>query len=319
MSVYTSLTPIIIETLLERYHVGKLLDYRGINNGIENSNYYLLTTRGEWVLTIIEKLNISEMNKIIRLMHHLQEHQIPSQIPCRDKQGRWLQIFNEKPILLHKFLRGEPLLDTNTDFCLQIGSLLGQIHKCSPDTPFLAIDSYNLKWCQSKAAGIISRLSAPDKKLLTNELFYQENVKSSDMLPTGIIHTDLFIDNVLFHSGRISAIIDLYSAASGEFIYDLAVTINAWCANRYGEINPTKKAALINGYHQQRPLTLTERELLHSRQRFAALRYWLSRLIEHFHPRTGELREQRSPNEYRDILTSLSVSSTLTASSCHHG
>ena len=306
MSVYTIIEEAELKDFLSAYNVGELVDYQGISDGIENTNYFVNTTQGRFVLTIFEQHTFEEMQFYLNLMHHLAAHQVPSADPVADKNGRYLSHFKNKPIALVERLNGGSITETTMDHCAQLGDAMGKMHAAGLSFEEKQPNPRGPAWCQQTALLVMSKLPAEDQAMLDNEVHYQKEKRHAD-LPRGIIHADLFRDNALWDKkdGRdvFSGIIDFYYSCEDVLLYDLAVTANDWCLNDDYSLNRDKVTALLQHYHQYRPLQNHEQAYWPAMLRAGALRFWLSRLYDKHFPRKGELVHTKNPVEFRNILS----------------
>ena len=193
-----------------------------------------------------------------------------------------------------------PLAAPSIAQCQEIGLQLANLHRCTKNYFFPVKNSNDLDWCKTLFNKIAAQLSATDRTLINDELLFQA-ANSSDNLPQGVIHADLFRDNVLFADNRIIGILDFYSACTGALLFDIAITANDWCCGD-GDINHDKFAALLSAYERLRPLEQLEKQHLQTMFRAAALRFWLSRLEHELYPRPGEITQQKDPLIFRQLL-----------------
>lgn len=305
MSVFTPVTADELSRWLANYSVGTLLDLQGISAGIENTNYFVTTTHGRYVLTLFEKLSRAELPFYIHLMAHLARHGIPCPAPIANRDNEYLGTLNGKPAVLVSRLSGASDMAPGVEHCRAIGAMMGDMH--------LAGQSYNRRldnprgaswWAQTTPA-VLPFLPADEAALLQDELAFQLQQKR-ERLPRGVIHADLFRDNCLFDDAngvvRVGGIIDFYFAGQDALLFDLAVTVNDWCSLDSGELDLDKAGALVRAYHAARPLDDAEREAWPAMLRAGALRFWLSRLYDFHLPRPGEMVHRHDPARFRDIL-----------------
>lgn len=302
MSVYTLVTPEQLKQFLAAYDLGELEQFVGISNGIENTNYFVNTSAGEYVLTLFEMLRDDELPYFLELMAFLAEHEIPSAHPVPDREGIYLQRLNGKPAALVRRLIGASVDLPTAVQCRAIGEQIGRMH--------LACDKFGMhrdpdrgpKWWVATAAEVMPKLSRADQDILRAELDYQAAVDMRN-LPFGVIHADLFRDNALFVGDRLTGIIDFYYACNFYFIYDLAITINDWCNSGDAVHDCENAIQLLEGYQRFRVVQEEEIATWPAMLRGAALRFWLSRLKDKHFPRPGEITHIKDPNVFRDILT----------------
>jgi len=300
MSVYTSISPRQVEEFLSHYSLGTLIHYTGIQAGIENTNYAITTTQGEFILTLYESFTAIEISCFLLLLNHLCQNNFPTPQPQIAKAGQTLSSLNSKPVALFNRLPGHSIVTPSILQCAEIGEYLAKLHLCSKQFNFAIQNPKNLAVCQSVYCNIKSQLAINDIALLDSELNFQTTYFAPE-LPRGIIHADLFKDNVLFEQGGISGTVDFYNACTDYFIFDIAVTCNDWCEQN-DSINQQKLNAFLSGYHKIRPLL--DEEIIHLPEflRLAALRFWLSRLQHQLKPKAGELILLKDPLVFRRLL-----------------
>ncbi|KHD06000.1 serine kinase [Candidatus Thiomargarita nelsonii] len=304
MSVYTLIERHQLEDFLCHYDLGTLVTYQGINAGIENTNYFVTTTAGEFVLTLFEQHSHEELPYFLELMAYLAEHNIPSAHPLADKAGHYLRQLNGKPAALVQRLSGKDVEVPNLAQCHAIGYTLGHLHVISPDFPHHRPNGRGSDWWKVTAERVLPLMAADDVALLQAELRFQANYKNLD-LPRGVIHADLFRDNALFNGDKLSGIIDFYYACNDVLLYDIAVLINDWCSLPNGHLDNKRVDAIFEGYYENRTLTPLENEIWPVMLRAAALRFWLSRLQDFHFPRPGEITHIKNPDVFRNILQGL--------------
>lgn len=301
MSVYTTVSRDQLAAWLKHYSLGALMGFQGIASGIENTNYFVTTSHGRYVLTLFEKLRADELPYFINLLAHLAAHGIPCPRPVADLENRYLGVLNGKPACLATRLEGTSPEAPQTGQCAQIGELLADLHLAGRSYPAHMADPRGPAWRQGVAAQLLPVLPADEATLLAAELEYQ-SAQSFAALPGGVIHADLFRDNTLFDDGRLSGVIDFYLACDGFWAYDLAVAANDWCVLPGGSLDTARLAAMVEGYRRIRPYTDEERMAWPALLRAAALRFWLSRLYDAYFPRPGELTYAKDPGHFRRIL-----------------
>jgi len=299
VSVYTRITRSQLDFFFDHYSLGTVIGFEGITNGIDNTNYFVETTQGSFVLTLFETLNIDELSHFIKLLTYLTNYHIPCPSPQLDKQAKTLRLLNDKPAAVFKRLSGVAIERPTLLQCSQIGFHLAELHDCTHDYDFL-ITSNVLNECTTLFHRIDPKLTDIDRALITDELQFQTR-HYPDNLPSGVIHADLFKDNVLFCDDKFSGILDFYSAYCGPLLLDIAITANDWCCDD-GIINAEKMTALLAAYETLRPLQSEEKQHWQTLLRVAALRFWLSRLEHQLYPREGEIIQQKDPLFFRKLL-----------------
>lgn len=303
MSVFTSVSEVELSIWLRGYELGELVSLAGIASGIENTNYFVTTTRGQYVLTLFEKLQAAEIPFFLNLMAHLAEHGTPAPHPLADRSGRYLGELHGKPACLVIRLRGASITDPDSHHCAAVGTLLATMHVGAQSFSEAIPNPRGPKWWKATAPIVAPKLDAGAAQLLRDELAFQALFRSED-LPRSVIHADLFRDNVLFEGDQLSGVIDFYYACQDACLYDVAIAANDWCVCPDGSLDSRRIAAMLNAYHEIRPLTAIERGAWPVMLRAAALRFWLSRLYDLYFPRPGEMTHAKNPDEFRRILES---------------
>jgi homoserine kinase type II len=301
MSVYTKVTESELGDWLKAYPVGTLVELKGIAAGIENTNYFVTTTRGRYVLTLFERLPAKDLPFYLGLMAHLARHGVPCPSPLADRSNRLLSELNGKPAALVTRLPGAVVLQPSAEHCAEVGAVLANMHLAGQSYAGALDNPRGPKWWRETAPRVASFLDEHRRRLLEAELAFQSRHRLRS-LPRGPVHADLFRDNVLFEGPRIGGMVDFYFAGVDAWLFDVAVTLNDWCVHADGKVDQPRAAALLGAYHAVRPFTAVERGAWPVMLRAASLRFWLSRLYDFHLPRPGELVHAHDPEHFRRIL-----------------
>ncbi|MEX1154329.1 homoserine kinase [Parvibaculum sp.] len=301
MAVYTEVPDEELTAFLAAYDIGALLSYKGIAEGVENSNYMLHTDKGAYFLTLYEKrVAARDLPFFLGLMIHLAEHGINCPTPIRNRKGEVLGELAGRPAVIVSFLEGVHVRRPQPRHCVEVGRALAQMHLAGRDFSLTRPNALNIDgWgplfdsCRDGADAL-----APG---LAQDLDRELGILARDWprdLPAGVIHADLFPDNVFFIGDRLSGLIDFYFACNDAFAYDLAICLNAWCFESDGAFNITKARALLQAYAQVRPLSAAELRALPLLARGAALRFLLTRLYDWINQPPGAFVKPKNPKEY---------------------
>jgi len=301
MSVYTTIEQDELEAFLRHYQVGELIDYTGISDGIENTNYFVTTTQGQYVLTIFEELTADELPYFLDLMAFLAEHEVPSAHPIADNSGTFLRTLKDKPAALVVRLTGKGIGQPNPSQCQALGESLGKLHAVSHQFTEHRDNPRGPSWWHDMSVKLDGKLSTDERELLDAEMSFQ-NQHRRDQLPSGVIHADLFRDNALFEGNQLTGIIDFYYACNDVQLYDLAITVNDWCSNSNGSLDAERVTAMLESYVEKRSLLDEEKQAWPMMLRSAALRFWLSRLHDKHFPKEGEMTHVKDPDVFKKIL-----------------
>jgi homoserine kinase type II len=301
MSVYTSVSHAQLSAWLKAYELGELEKLEGIPKGIENTNYFVTTSTGRYVLTLFEKLRPEELPFYLGLMTHLADHGIPAPKPIANHTGEVLAQLCGRPAIIVPRLAGTDVETPAASHCEAVGVMLARMHVAGAGYANTMPNPRGLHWWRGAALEITPHLASADATMLAEELRFQSLYRLED-LPRGAIHADLFRDNVLFDDGRIGGIIDFYFACTDALLFDLAIAVNDWCVLPDLTLDPLRTSVLVGAYRRYRPTTALERGAWPTMLRAAALRFWISRLFDLHCPRPGELTFAKDPEHFRRML-----------------
>ena len=301
MAVYTSINSSDLNDWIEKFNFKDLVNFKGISSGVTNSNYLIQTAHSNYILTIFEHNNIEELPFYIDLMTYLAKENFLCPRPIENKNGQALGLLKEKPALMVSFLDGKEKVIRSPKSCYLVGQYLAKLHLTANNFPQLNKNTRGLDWMSDMYLNLKKYLSLEDQGILELEINYHKEMDKVE-LPEGIIHGDLFKDNVLFLNDKVSGFIDFYYACNEKFIYDIAIAINDWCIDQDGQINKSMFLEFIKGYRSERKLTDNEQEYLNVALRLAALRFWLSRLEDFYNAKEGEITSIKDPKHFKDIL-----------------
>lgn len=301
MAVFTSITEAELSAWLRDYSLGQLLELQGIASGIENTNYFVTTSNGRFVLTLFEKLTAAELPFYLNLMAHLARHGIPCPAPVANRHDQFLGRLSGKPACIVSRLIGKSLTQPDASQCAAVGAMLAQMHIAGQSFGERMDNPRGPAWRAATASQVRRFLAPEDAALLDAEVAFHAR-RPLDDLPQGVIHADLFRDNVLFDGVRIGGLIDFYFACNGCQLYDVAITVNDWCVSPDGSLDAARTGAFLRAYHEVRPFIPQETDMWSIALRAAALRFWLSRLYDLHLPRQGEIVNAHDPEQFKRIL-----------------
>ena len=306
MAVFTALTRDEIVVLLAGYSIGELVGYEGIPAGIENTNFFLTTTGGRFVLTVFERLDAQHLPFYLGLMKHLAQRGLPVPEPAATVHGSLLSQVRRKPLAIVSRLPGRAVVDPTVAQCAQVGRFLASMHRQAHDFPLFQPNLRGIGWWKSALPKLEPLIPEDQFQELAEEVIFQDTfVRSArfEQLPAGPVHADLFRDNVLFDGDHIGGVIDFYFAACTAWLFDLAVTVNDWCVDpRSGDFDRPRAEEMLRAYHEVRPLTDLEHGAWRTALRAAALRFWISRLYDLHLPRPAALLQPRDPTWFEQML-----------------
>jgi homoserine kinase type II len=301
MAVYTDISEIELGAFLADYEIGELLSYKGIAEGVENSNFLLHTSTGSYILTLYEKrVNPDDLPFFIGLMRHLSQKGVDCPLPVSRKDGTAIGELAGRPAAIVTFLEGMWMRRPTVDHCRELGVALARLHLAGVDFGLkransLSVGGWRPLWV--RAADRADEVEPGLQKEVEADLAFLETEWPSG-LPSGVIHADLFPDNVFFLGSRLSGLIDFYFACTDLLAYDVAICLNAWCFEKDNAFNLTKGMALLAGYSSIRPLSAAEAQALPILARGSALRFMLTRLYDWLNTPAGSLVVKKDPLEY---------------------
>ena len=301
MSVFTTVSVDELNPWLSAYPLGALIELQGIASGISNTNYFVTTSTGRYVLTLFEEHTADELPYFLNLMKHLAERGVPCPHPVMRSDGLLLDELNGKPAALVTCLRGRDIAEPSITQCAELGRVLANMHIAGSSFGGSNYDSRDVVWREATAKKVFELLNSDDQAMLKETMRRQSDL-DMQALPHGVIHADLFRDNVLFDGDQIGGLIDFYYACRGAYLYDVAIAVNDWCVNVDGSLDSQRVRALLKVYHEVRPFTKAEQSAWPSMLPIAALRFWLSRLKDKYYPQAGELTHAKDPQHFQKIL-----------------
>ena len=295
--------------------VGELQTIKACAGGIENTNYFVDTTQGEYVLTLFERLTFEELPFYMHLMKHLAQRDILVPEPAANKKGEILFKLKGKPAAVVNKLRGSSELAPTAAHCASVGDMLARMHLAGLDYPRRQPNLRGLQWWNETVPMVLPHVTPGQRSLLLGELAYQNHIAASSAyktLPGGPVHADLFRDNVMFEAGQLTGFFDFYFAGCDTLLFDISVCLNDWCVDlTTGRHNAERADAFLTAYQSQRLLTAQERTLLPAMLRAGALRFWISRLWDFHLPREAAVLKAHDPAHFERVLRER-LTSTLT-------
>jgi homoserine kinase type II len=311
MAVYTEVSLDEAGELLRQLNLGALQSMEGCLGGIENTNYFVDTDQGRYVLTLFERLTAAQLPYYLRLMKHLAGHGIPVPDPAANRDGDILHTVSGKPAAVVNRLRGKSQLAPTERHCAIVGAMLARMHLAAREFDMQQANLRALPWWNETVPLVLEHLDEAQKTLILGELAYQNHVAQGSAhtaLPRGAIHADLFRDNVMFDNAdsdapELTGFFDFYFAGTDAWLFDLAVCLNDWCIDLpTGLADPARHEAFLGAYCGVRPLSAAERELLPAMLRAAALRFWISRLWDYHLPREASMLKAHDPRHFERVL-----------------
>jgi homoserine kinase type II len=301
MSVFTPVSSAEADALLTRYTLGALESLEGIAQGVENTNYFLTTTTGEYVLTLFEHIPREDLPFYVGLMDHLARHEVRCPLPMKMDDGGMIAEVNGKPACIVTRLPGVPRARPGVDDCRAAGALLGDVHIAGVEYDAGLANWRGRAWRERFAEAVRGRISRAEAELIDSENRYQA-IHDDTVLPQGVIHGDYFHDNVLWDEEGNAGVIDFYFACDDALAYDIAIAVNDWCVTPDARVEEARARAFLEGYEERRPLTEFERGLWPVMLRRAALRTWLGRLGYNHFPRESQMTIPKDHEFSRRLL-----------------
>jgi homoserine kinase type II len=318
MAVFTEVPDEEAGALLRKLDLGALDALRGIQGGIENTNYFLTAdkegVKHEFVLTLFERLTHAQLPFYLYLMKHLARKGIPVPEPqaqpgtasAAHPEGELLFTLQGKPAAVVEKLRGHSELQSTADHCAAVGEMLARMHLAGRDFTMSQPNLRGLAWWNETVPIVLPYVDPDQAALLRSELAFQNHVAAGSLyaaLPRGPIHADLFRDNVMFEDGRLTGFFDFYFAGVDTWLFDIAVCLNDWCIDlATGARDAARTHAFVDAYAKVRPLAIAERRLLPAMLRAGALRFWISRLWDFHLPREAAMLKPHDPSHFERVL-----------------
>ena len=306
MAVFTPVTLDDLTQWIQQFNLVKALAIKGISSGIENTNFFLTTEAGEFVLTIFEKLSFEQLPFYLELMRHLADRGVLVPAPMANKEGRILHELHGKPASIVTKLDGESQLDPKPVHCAAVGAMLAKMHLAGQDFGIRQPNLRGIDWWLATTPVVLPYLPEDARHLLRAEIHTQDAFHASDtyrQLQRGPIHADLFRNNVMFDGEKLTGFFDFYFAGCDTWLFDVAVTVNDWCIDlATGVLDEARVRAMLDAYHAVRPFTEAEKVSWQPMLQGAALRFWLSRLYDFYMPREAEMLTPHDPTHFERIL-----------------
>ena len=306
MAVFTEVTQAQANDLMQALNLGSLTALRGIEGGIENTNYFATTDQGEYVLTLFERLTQAQLPFYLHLMKHLAERGILVPDPAANRDGDILHSVCGKPAAVVNKLAGHSQLQPQAVHCAAVGDMLARMHLAGADYNRSQPNLRGLPWWNETVPVVLPYLTPAQDALIRSELAFQNHTAASSAyaaLPRGPVHADLFRDNVMFDGEQLTGFFDFYFAGVDTWLFDLAVCLNDWCIDlAAGQHDADRAQAMIAAYQAVRPLHAAERQLLPAMLRAGALRFWVSRLWDFHLPREASMLTPHDPTHFERVL-----------------
>lgn len=306
MAVYTEVSFDQAAGLLDNLGLGALQLLKPCSGGIENTNYFADTPSGQYVLTLFERLSAQQLPFYLELTQHLAAHGVPVPNPAPNASGQLLHQLNNKPAAVVSKLAGQSQLQPTQAHCAAVGGTLARMHTAGQSFRLQQPNLRGLAWWNETVPVILPHTTHVQRSLLLSELAYQNHVAATSeysALPRGVIHADLFRDNVMFDGNSLTGLFDFYFAGWDVLLFDIGVCLNDWCIDlATGAHNAGRAHAFLQAYQAVRPLTAPERALLPAMLRAGALRFWISRLWDFYLPRAASVLKAHDPSHFERVL-----------------
>ena len=301
MAVYTKLEHQEVEQFLEQYNINNFKDYKGITEGVENTNYFIKTSEQDYILTIYEKrVDENDLPFFIKLLSSLSDNRFPCPKPIANKNNEKINKIKNKNAALVTFLNGQSKNKITSEECFEIGKITAQLHEITKKFDINRKNNLSIENWDSIFEKTIKQKIDLDESIIKKTKNYLNFLKDKwpKNLPQGIIHADLFPDNIFFTNNKVSGIIDFYFACNDFFAYEIAICINSLCFDNNSTFNMTKAKNLIDGYTSIRTLSEDEKKYLPILSMGAAMRFFLTRLYDFYHTDNKADVKIKDPFEY---------------------
>ncbi|MBR7799446.1 homoserine kinase [Undibacterium fentianense] len=306
MAVFTSVTLEDLNAWMPQFPLGKAQNIRGIASGIENSNFFIETEQGEYVLTIFENLNFQQLPFYLKLMRHLADKGILVPAPVANAEGELCVALHGKPAAIVSKLEGSSQMHPQAQHCAEVGTMLARMHLAGQDFSIQQPNLRSLEWWQATVPSVLEFLDSANRQLMQDEITFQTDFAATanyQSLTKGPVHADLFRNNVMFDGERLTGFFDFYFAGCDAWLFDVAVTVNDWCIDlTTGELDWVRVNTMLAAYHAVRPFTSAESAAWRPMLRAAAFRFWLSRVFDYYKPRDAEMLTPHDPTHFERIL-----------------
>ena len=300
MAVYTDISQNDLDQFLSLYNIEVVNSFEGIRNGVSNSNYLLFGKKNKYILTIFEEMtNDKDLPYFFQLMNHLNSKNIMCPRIIKDKNDNFSNILKGKQAAISSFLEGQSIEHIKPIHCAELGTVIAKFHLASNELKIYRENNLGVKKLETiidSIEKISDKLSPSVIDIIHSEHEYLKNINFD--IPSGIIHADLFPDNIFFNKNKLSGIIDFYFACNDFYAYEIATCLNAWCFEQNNEFNISKAKALLSNYNLHKKFSSEELECLPLLARASALRYLLTRLIDFYTREDSELIIKKDPDEY---------------------